>query len=103
MISSGVGVIVTVIMGFAIQFTKQYKVLFLILAVGNVIQNLANIWIFPKVFDEHPGLLNLSAVMMGAFTLPAFPIGFAYAAHISKPYSEYLSTGVIIIIQQVFG
>ena len=49
MISSGVGVIVTVIMGFVIQYTHKYKLLFGILAIGNVVQNLLNIWIFKAV------------------------------------------------------
>jgi cyanate permease len=71
---------------------------FLVLALAGLLPGLLGI-----TFAESYGLLLVSGFLLGFFLLSAGPIGFQYAAEITRPAPEGTSNSLLLVVGQVSG
>ena len=74
------------------------RVPFIVLALAGSTPALASI-----TFVTSPGLLMLSAFLLGFFLLSSGPIGFQYGAEIARPTPEGTSNGLLLLMGQISG
>ncbi|KAM7540161.1 hypothetical protein Aperf_G00000027829 [Anoplocephala perfoliata] len=94
------GMVGSLVAGVILKRTGQYRRVFLIFYMLSVVSWVA---FMGSLYSPHISIIFLTMILLGFFQSGFLPLGFEYAAEITYPIEEGLTSGILNTSAQIFG